>query len=48
MILIWRTVCQVREKGELERREFPAEGTVGGLKRGSLGVFCGDFSNGSD
>ena len=49
--MFWRIILAVdgeSERGELGRREFHTEGTAGGLKRGLLGMFCGDFSDVGD
>ena len=45
-LMIW-TAWEVRKSGELGRREFHAAVAVGGLKMYLLGVFRGDFSDGS-
>ena len=39
----WRIAWEVRKRGELGRREFHAEGAVGDLARGLLGVFLRGF-----
>ena len=40
----WRTAWEVREKGELGRKGFHAEGTVKGFEEGFVaGVFVGIF-----
>ena len=37
-MLIWRTAWEVRKRGELGRREFHAEGTVGVFEEGFVRV----------